>query len=95
MKGPGLGLGLGPGLTVNPVALGSGGSEARKTTRLQKVLEKEEVHSSGRLLWMTWGSFKRFTGVWQDVRFHQQGKETLFVICACGLEKEFLRLRAG
>ena len=61
MKGPGLGLGLGPGLTVNPVALGSGGSEARKTTRLQKVLEKEEVHSSGRLLWMTWGSFKRFT----------------------------------
>lgn len=56
------GAGWEPGLTEKTEAWGSGGSEARNTTRLQGVPEREEAHSSGRLLGKKLGQLQEIHG---------------------------------
>lgn len=56
------GLGLGSGLTGKTEAQGSGGSEARKTKKLQTVPKQEEAYTSGRLLGKKLGQRQEFHG---------------------------------
>lgn len=56
------GLGWGTGLTVKTGAQRSVGSEARKPSRLQTVLEQEESAVQVGFWGKKWGSPKKFTG---------------------------------
>ena len=72
------GLGWGTGLTVKTRAQRSVGSEARKPRRLQTVLEREESAIQVGF-WGRNGAAPRNSWAQQDLRFHQQGKETLAI----------------